>query len=117
MSAKRSEMRSRYFARAEAQRIGWDVEHPDRGGAFLEEHELVRYFPQLRQTLKLDRPDFAVVGNDRAPLIVIECKAEASQLDQAVREAIDYATIMSETPGYDVRLATGVAGTPDKRVL
>lgn len=115
-SATRSEMRSRYHARAEAQRIGWNVEHPARGGAFLDENELVRFFPELRASLNLNRPDFAVVV-DQKPQIVIECKAEASQLDQAVREAIDYATAMSQTPGYDVRLATGVAGSPDKRVL
>jgi type I restriction enzyme M protein len=116
-SLARTEMRSRYFTRAEAQRIGWNVEHPERHGDFLEEHELVRYLPQLRDALNRARPDFVVLGRDRQPRIVIECKAEASQLDQAVREAIDYATAMSLTPGYDVRLATGVAGTPDKRVL
>lgn len=110
-------MRSRYFTRAEAQRIGWNVEHPERSGAFLEEHELVRYFPQLRETLNRDRPDFVVLGDDGRPRVVIECKADASQLDQAVDEAKYYAEAMNRTPGYEVRLATGVAGTPDKRVL
>ena len=113
----RSEMRSRYFTRAEAQRIGWNVEHPDQGGSFLDENELVRYLPELRTTMNRARPDFAVLGEDRRPQLVIECKAEATQLNQAVAEAIEYATTMSTAPGFDVRIATGVAGTPDRRVI
>lgn len=113
----RTEMRSRYFTRAEAQRIGWDVNHPSRGGAFLEENEVVDFLPGLKKTLKNNRPDFAILDANRRPQLVIECKADASQLDQAVSEAKEYALAMSEAKGFDVRLATGVAGTPDKRVL
>lgn len=110
-------MRSRYFARAEAQRIGWNVDHPTRGGAFLEENEVVQFLPNLKLSLHLQRPDFAILDEQRRPQIVIECKADANQLDQAVEEAKDYAVAMSRGTGFDVRLATGIAGTPDRRVL
>lgn len=110
-------MRSRYFARDEARRIGWNVEHPARGGKFLEENEVVAFFPQLKSSLRLERPDFAILGEDNKPLIVVECKANATQLDQALLEAKDYAAAMSGASGFDVRIATGIAGTPDKRVI
>jgi type I restriction enzyme M protein len=110
-------MRSRYFARAEAQRIGWNVEHPSRGGVFLEENEVVEFLPALKASLKLERPDFAILDERGRPQLVIECKADASQLDQAVKEAKEYAETMSGASGYDVRFATGIAGTPDKRVI
>ena len=117
-SLARTEMRSRYFARAEAQRIGWNVDHPAQKGSFLEENEIVDHFPKLKkQTLRLNRPDFAILGKDRKPLMVVECKADATQLDQAVNEARDYAIAISLADGFDVRIATGIAGTPDKRVL
>ena len=53
---KRAEMRSRYFTREEAGRLGWNVEHPARGGHFLEEQEVVDYFPALSSALGRDRP-------------------------------------------------------------
>ena len=57
VAAKRAEMRSRYFTRDEAGRLGWNVDHPAQGGRFLEEQEVVDYFPILSPALRRDRPD------------------------------------------------------------
>ena len=48
---KRAEARTRYYTRTEAMHIGWDVRHPGQGGSFLEEQEIVDYFPKLASTL------------------------------------------------------------------
>ena len=61
---KRAEARCRYYVREEAKRLGWDVRHPNAGGRFLEEQELVDYFPALRNTLGSDKPDFGAIGGD-----------------------------------------------------
>ena len=116
VAEKRAEMRARYFTREEAGRLGWNVEHPDQGGHFLEEQEVVDYFPALSSALGRERPDFAAIGGDGKPRLVIECKSDSKRLDTALDEAIDYAETMSAVPGFDVRLAVGVAGSPDRRI-
>lgn len=115
VAQKRAEARTRYYVRAEAERVGWNVNHPTRGGHFLEEQEIVDYFPDLRQALGADKPDFVSVLDDR-PLIVIECKGDWQEIDRALREAEEYADVISRVRKGDARLAVGVAGTPDKRV-
>ena len=116
VAAKRAEMRSRYFTREEAGRLGWNVDHPEHGGHFLEEQEVVDYFPALSSALGRDRPDFAAIDENGKPHLVIECKSEAKRLQKALNEAKDYADAMSVVPGFDVRLAVGVAGSPDRRI-
>ena len=116
VARKRAEMRSRYFTRDEARRLGWNVAHPDRGGAFLEEQEVVDYFPELVSALGRDRPDFAALGRDGKPNLIIECKAQAKRIETALTEAKQYAEAIASIPGHDIRLAVGVAGTPDQRV-
>ena len=116
IAVKRAEMRSRYFTREEASRLGWNIEHPARGGHFLEEQEVVDYFPALSSSLGLERPDFAAIGDDGKPRLVIECKSDTKRLNKALSEAIEYAEAMSAVPGFDVRLAVGVAGSPDRRI-
>ena len=55
---KRAEARTRYYTREESSRLGWNVKHPSRGGDFLEEQEIIDYFPELAKTLGRERPDF-----------------------------------------------------------
>lgn len=116
VSQKRAESRSRYYTREEAKRIGWDLRHPTEGGQFLEEQELVDYFPALRTSLGLERPDFGVLSTGGLLAALIECKNDYRELDVAVSEAQGYAESISSAPGFNVRVAVGVAGTPDKLV-
>lgn len=106
---------TRYYTRDEAQLVGWDVRHPSRGGAFLEEQEIVDFLPELKFALKDNRPDFICLLDGRLRA-VIECKNEWKDLGKAVREAQEYADTINRIRGYQARIAIGVAGTPDKRV-
>jgi hypothetical protein len=49
---RRAEARARYYCREEARLLGWDTNHPQRGGQFLEEQEVVNFFPELRDSLQ-----------------------------------------------------------------
>jgi SAM-dependent methyltransferase len=115
VAQKRAEARTRYYARAEAQRVGWNVEHPALGGSFLEEQEIIDFFPDLRKALGSERPDFVSLLDGR-PRLVIECKNDWQEIDQAVQEAREYADTINSIRRNDVHFAIGVAGTPDKRV-
>ena len=55
------------------------MRHPNRGGKFLEEQELVDYFPALRPTsLGAERPDFAALDDTKKLRAVIECKGDGA---------------------------------------
>lgn len=114
---KRAESRCRYYTRDEAERIGWDVRHPRAGGQFLEEQEIVDFYPNLRDALGQERPDFGAITKAGDLRLVIECKNEFNRIDQATEEAQSYANAINKVKGFDVRLAVGIAGTPDKFVL
>lgn len=113
---RRAEARCRYYTREEARRLGWDIRHPAAGGQFLEEQEISDYFPALRAALGHDRPDFVVLTGPRTVGAVIECKNDFSALPAAIHEARQYADTINQVSGFDVRLAIGIAGTPDRMV-
>ena len=117
VATKRAEARSRYFTREEAKRLGWNVDHPNNGGQFLEEQEVVDFFPELSATLGQDKPDFVALGEDDKACLVIECKSDAKALDKGIQEAIDYTESINACRGFDVRLAACVAGSPDRRIF
>src|SRR5262245_16474263 len=87
--ATRSETRARYFIRAEAGRRGWNLDHPSRGGDFLEENEIVAHFKDIG--LGQDKPDFLLTLSGQ-PAAVVEAKNSASKADEAIGEAIEYAS-------------------------
>lgn len=113
---KRAEARCRYYVREEARRLGWDVRHPKAGGRFLEEQEIVDYYPPLKGVLGANRPDFGAIGGDDQLRIIIECKNEVKDIEKATAEACEYAEDINNTIPFDVRIAVGVAGSPDRFV-
>ncbi|MCL2168875.1 MAG: SAM-dependent methyltransferase [Defluviitaleaceae bacterium] len=110
MPKKRAESRTRYFVRSVSVKRGWNVSHVQRGGDFLEEQEIVDYFPQIG--LGLDRPDFLVCLNSE-PIMLIEAKNEFKKIDEAIAEAIEYANTINSKSKYTVKIAVGVAGEDD----
>ena len=112
-SRKRAEARSRYYIREEAKRIGWDVRHPKEGGSFLEEQEIVDYFPALKSVLGSQRPDFGILDKSGNLRLVVECKNDYRLLDAAIIESRDYADLINQAPHFSVAVAVGTAGTPD----
>jgi len=113
MPKKRAEARARYYCREEAKRLGWKTAHPSKKGNFLEEQEIVDFFPSLKEYLGQDRPDFVIV-QDEKPVIVIETKNEFEKIDKAIAEGEGYAENISKL--YPVKLVIGVAGSPDAAV-
>lgn len=107
---KRAESRARYYIRAEAKKRGWNVGHISAGGDFLEEQEILNAFPDIG--LGLDRPDFLVCLSGE-PCAVIEAKNDASKIDTALAEAIEYAETINATKKYSVKVAIGAAGEED----
>ena len=53
---KIAESRARYFTRKIASEKGWNINHPSKGGDFLEEQEISSYLPDTG--LGMSRPDF-----------------------------------------------------------
>lgn len=107
---KRSESRARYFIRSEAKAKGWNVNHPQRGGDFLEEQEIESYFPALG--LYAQRPDFMICANGE-PIAVIEAKNSFKKTDEATEQAIGYCNKINKSGKYSLRIAISVAGEPD----
>lgn len=110
---RRTEARTRYYCRDEAKRLGWNPAHPKKGGAFLEENEIVQHFPALAKVLGKERPDFLVLRANKLGM-VIETKADFKDIQTAVDEAVYYADKIKKTMA--VRVAVGISGTADTGV-
>ena len=107
MAIKRSESRTRYFIREQAQKRGWNTSHISKGGDCLEEQEIVDCFKDIG--LGLDRPDFLLVLAG-LPGVVIEAKNSADKIDAAISEAITYAETINTKSKYKIQIAVGAAG-------
>ena len=107
MTGKRAESRARYYIREQAEKRGWNLQHPSRSGDCLEEQEIVDAIPDIG--LDLERPDFLFVLNG-LPAVVIEAKNNADKLDMAISEAIEYSETINANGKYEVKIAVGAAG-------
>src|SRR5271157_1311557 len=110
---KRAESRARYYCREESKRVGWDIRHPERDGNFLEEQEIVAYYPELEEALGQERPDFVVV-KENVPCIVIETKNDFNLIQSAWDDAIYYADKISNI--HPIKAIVAIAGSPDTSV-
>lgn len=106
-TSKRAEARARYHIRLEAARRGWNVNHWDDGGDFLEENEITNKLGNIG--LNLDKPDF-LVGFQGIPAMIIEAKNSILLLDQAIEEATQYADAINSSSKYKIKIAVGAAG-------
>ena len=111
---KRAEARSRYLVRAIAEKKGWDTRHPQKGGDFLEEQEIEDFFPDCG--LQGNKPDFLVCKKS-VPILVVEAKNDVKKIDQAVKEATEYAEQINKKGSYIIKIAVGVAGEEDHGYL
>jgi len=107
---KRAESRCRYLTRNIAQTKGWNIQHPSKGGNFLEEQEITDYFGDFG--LNKDKPDF-VICKDYTPLIIVEAKNDEKKIKEAVSEAIEYANSINKYGKFFVKIIVGVAGEED----
>ena len=98
MQKKRAESRTRYLVRTLSAKRGWNTNHVQRKGDFLEEQEIINYFPDIG--LGLSRPDF-IVCRASEPIMVIEAKSDFKKIDEAISEAADYADAINKNGKYN----------------
>ncbi len=110
VTRKRAESRARYYIREQAAKREWNTSHVAAGGHFLEENEIVAFFPNIG--LGLDRPDFLICLAGE-PVVVVEAKNEADKVGVAIDEAIGYVEQINATGKYNVKIAVGAAGEED----
>lgn len=106
----RAESRCRYVVRKIAAKRGWNTKHPQSGGDILEEQEISDYFRGIG--LGLDKPDFVFCLKDY-PEVVVEAKNDPKKIEDAVKEAIEYAEIINKAGKFHVSIAVGAAGEED----
>lgn len=112
---KYSESRSRTYTINELKNLGWDVRHPSKGGNVLEEQEAKHFDSRFDELLGRDRPDFILFLKNN-PVIVIENKDNKEKIEEAVKDAKDYAEKLSQKY-FDVRVIGGVAGSDESGVI
>ena len=114
MAKKRAESRTRYFIRTQSIKRSWNINHPSRGGDFLEEQEILNHFKDIG--LGLTKPDFLVCLSGE-PAIVIEAKNDIKKINEAIEQAIGYASTINKTNKYSIKIIVGVAGEEDNGYL
>ena len=109
-SRKDSERRAEWLIRDGLESLGWDMRAPDKGGQVYTQTEL-RRDRGLRNALGQEHPEnIAVIGENE--YWVIEAKPEAGNIEDALREARDYAGKINRG-NLSCRIITGVAGNKD----
>ena len=108
--AKDSEVQAYQFIKDELKLLGWDVHNPERAdaGQVWTQHEAL-HNPTINESLKGRVPE-NVVKVTSSVLWVIEAKRSHPQLEQALREAEDYAQAFKGNETYQARFISGVAG-------
>ena len=108
--AKDSEVHAYIFIKATLRQLGWDVRNPQRAtsGQVWTQNECLSN-PEIKRCLGLDKPENVVKVTERV-LWVIEAKRSHAQLEQALREAENYADSFRGGGQYVARFISGVAG-------
>ena len=108
--AKDSEVHAYQFIKEELKLLGWDVRNPERAdaGQVWTQNEAL-HNPAIKQALNGQKPENIVKVNSEV-LWVIEAKRSHGQLEQALREAEDYALTFQDTNPYKALFISGVAG-------
>jgi type I restriction enzyme M protein len=98
------------FVKDNLNALGWDTRNPERvdSGQVYTQNECLSN-SEIRRQLGLLKPENIVRVTDSV-LWVIEAKRSHDQLDQALREAEDYARKINRSETLQAKFITGVAG-------
>lgn len=98
------------FIKENLRAMGWDVRNPDRfsDGQVYTQNECLGH-PEIQKHLKQEKPENIIKLSESA-FWVIEAKREHRQLEQALREAIEYAKKINHSRSIKVKIISGVAG-------
>jgi type I restriction-modification system DNA methylase subunit len=110
--ARDSEVHSYGFIRDNLKDLGWDIRNPGRNpvGQVYTQNECFAH-DELKKCLVLDKPE-NVIKITESIFWVIEAKPTHKQLDQAVKEAEEYAKKINKSKNIKALFISGVAGNP-----
>jgi len=96
---------------------GWDIRNPENNpeGQVYTQNECLSN-PEIKKYLVLDKPENIVKVNENV-LWVIEAKSKQSAIDQAIREAKDYAKKLNHSDRFQACFISGVAGNNHESFL
>ncbi len=107
---KSTEVDAYVFIKENLKMLGWDTRNPERfgGGQVYTQNECLANL-EIKKHLGLDRPENVVKVTERV-LWVVEAKRSHMQLNQALREAENYAQKLNKSNLLQVKFISGVAG-------
>lgn len=110
--ARDSEVHSYGFIRDNLKDLGWDIRNPGRNpaGQVYTQNECLAH-DEIKGCLGLERPE-NVIKITESVFWIIEAKPTHKQLEQAVKEAEDYAKKINKSRNIKALFISGVAGNP-----
>jgi type I restriction-modification system DNA methylase subunit len=110
IGASATEVDAYIFIKQALGALGWDIRNPDRNpaGQVYTQNECLSH-PEIKRLLNLDKPENIIKVTDKL-LWVIEAKRSHRQLEQAISEAIDYATKLNQSRIIKAAFVSGVVG-------
>ena len=107
-----SEVHAYQFIKDELRLLGWDVRNPERAdaGQVWTQHEAL-HNPAINESLKGRVPENVVKVTSKV-LWIFEAKPAHKELEQALKEAEEYAQTFQENGTYQALFISGVAGNP-----
>ena len=107
-----SEVHSYGFIKDNLRDLGWDVRNPSRNpaGQVYTQNECLTH-DEIKQCLGLEKPE-NVVKITESIFWIIEAKPTHAQLEQAIKEAEEYARKVNKSKNVQALFVSGVAGNP-----
>lgn len=116
--ARATEVDAYIFIKQDLKALGWNVRNPARpgGGQVYTQNECLSH-EEIQEQWGARRPE-NVVKLSESSYWVIEAKRDRNQLDQALKEAQDYANDLNRSAVIKAVLITGIAGNDaDKYIV
>lgn len=115
--ARKSEFSSYVFIKNDLQRMGWNVRNPARNpiGQLYTQQECLDH-PEIGKYLGKQRPEYVIKINEDT-FWIIEAKATLEQIEDALREARDYASAINKSDSISAAIITAVAGNDEDGYL
>jgi len=110
VAKKQTEQRARQVAKDLLTLRGWDIANPNKNGQCLEENEYKNYdhlsnifAGKSKSGVGDGYPDFLLLNSSvgQKPILVLETKADSSQIGEAISDAIHYGNACVEF-GHEV---------------
>lgn len=114
---RNSEFRVYNYINQSLRDIGWDTRNPSKhdGGEVYTQNEALQH-PELKKYLGAKKPENVILV-ENGIFWAVEAKAEHKEIEQAVEEAKEYASLINQSKKVKCLFATGVAGNSNETYL